>query len=422
MIRRTCAALLAAASATLVTACGSGGQAVESVPPETSLPPTTVTTTATQATTLADMVAEVRSGIIRIEAATCDGTATGTGFLLGPRLVATVEHVVDGATRVRLKRGKDVVGRGTVIGVDRDRDVALVRTSEPIEGHVFEFADASPRLGDSVAALGFPLGLPLSVSTGSVSGGGRTVAIDGVRRRGLIQTDASLNPGNSGGPLVDRTTGDVVGLVDIGTNAHGISFAVNAKVASALLEAWQAAPQPVPAADCASDEGNGGQHVDGQQPPPDSTPADTGGADVYDGTDFSVAYPAGWRIDSAEAPKSFGTDTTILDPSDEARLLRVDISPSAAGSAADQAAPVIASLRRDSSYTELDLSPVSLNGYDALHWEFTIDEDGREIHKEDVFFIDEYGRGVAILTQAPSSDYSTLRGVFAAIRESFVAY
>jgi hypothetical protein len=416
------AALLAGATATTVSACGSGSTADQ---PTTSAKTTTtkaVTTSAPPAPSLADVVSEVRDGVIRIEAGTCDGTATGTGFLLSPRLIATVEHVVDGSTQVKLKQGKKLVGRGTVIGVDRDRDVALIRTSAPIDGHVFEFADSAPRLGDSVAALGFPLGLPLSVTSGSVSGDGRTVPIDGLRRRGLIQTDASLNPGNSGGPLIDKATGKVVGLVDIGTDAHGISFAVNAKVAAALLEAWQAAPQPVPAADCFTPNQGEGQYTGGDDLPTRPAPADATDAEVYDGREFSIAYPAAWHLDTAEAPKSFGSDTTIIDPTDDSRLIRVDVSPSASGSASDQAKPVIATLRRAPSYTELDLSPMQLNGYDALHWEFQITEGGRRLHKEDVFLIDDYGRGVAILTQAGADDYAAVAEAFAEIRQSFVAY
>ena len=61
----------------------------------------------------------------------CDGADIGTGFIIGPRLVATVEHVVAGATSITLLQGGRVVGTGTVIGEDPARDVALVRTSMP---------------------------------------------------------------------------------------------------------------------------------------------------------------------------------------------------------------------------------------------------------------------------------------------------
>jgi hypothetical protein len=67
----------------------------------------------------------------------------------------------------------------------------------------------------------------------------------------LIQTDAAVNPGNSGGPLVLLPSGKVIGLVDLGSlRANGIAFAVSGGVAAKLMDAWKVAPQPLPAAGC----------------------------------------------------------------------------------------------------------------------------------------------------------------------------
>jgi serine protease Do len=196
------------------------------------------------------VVARVRSGIVRIETDDCTGGAIGTGFLLSPRLVATVDHVVDGATLIRLKLAGKLAAHGTVIGADPARDLALIRADAPIKGYRFRLAARAPQLGEDVSALGFPLGLPLTVTRGSVSGNGRTIPIDGLRRRDLVQTDAAVNPGNSGGPLI-ADDGTVVGLIDLGTTqANGLAFAVSSQVAEPLLRAWQTAPQPVAAASC----------------------------------------------------------------------------------------------------------------------------------------------------------------------------
>jgi serine protease Do len=147
--------------------------------------------------------------------------------LIAPRLVTTVDHVVADAETVTLKRGGAIIGSGTVLGEDPARDVALVRSSLPITGHVFQLSAAQPRLGEGVAALGFPLGLPLTVTRGSVSGLRRSVPIESIVRRNMIQTDAAVNPGTSGGPLLNAATGDVLGLVDLGTTqANGLAFAV----------------------------------------------------------------------------------------------------------------------------------------------------------------------------------------------------
>jgi S1-C subfamily serine protease len=196
----------------------------------------------------------VRSGVVRIETIACHGSAeTGTGILVGPRLVVTVEHVIDSAVSILLKQNGRIVGYGTVVGSDPARDVALVRSDRPISGYRFRFAHRTPALGESVAAIGFPLGLPLTVTRGTVSGNDRTISINGVDRRQLVQTDAPVNPGNSGGPLM-TDSGQVVGLVDLGTNrANGLAFAVSAEVAAPLIQGWTFAPQPV-SSNCAPRE------------------------------------------------------------------------------------------------------------------------------------------------------------------------
>jgi S1-C subfamily serine protease len=145
-----------------------------------------------------------------------------------------------------------------VIGADEIRDLAVIRTDRPLHGYVFKLANDAPRLGEEVGAIGFPLGLPLTVTKGSISGLNRSIKIDGVTRQRLLQTDAELNPGNSGGPLISLSSGKVVGLVDAGaTGVNGISFAVNSRAARALVEAWKAAPQPVALRECGGPAASG---------------------------------------------------------------------------------------------------------------------------------------------------------------------
>lgn len=155
-----------------------------------------------------------------------------------------------------------------MIGLDKDRDLALLRLEKPVAGYRFRFTSRAPRLAEDVAAVGYPLGLPLTVTRGTVSGLNRAIEIQGITRRALIQTDAAVNRGNSGGPLLSSQTGDVIGLVDLGsTEVNGIAFAVSSKVAAPLIAAWQAAPQPHALAKCsAADRGNVGAPPSGDEP------------------------------------------------------------------------------------------------------------------------------------------------------------
>ena len=189
------------------------------------------------------MYRAVADGVIRIETTACDGGGVGSGFLIAPNLVATVAHVVAGADSVVLRDGT-ISRTGTVIGLDAGHEVALVRTSGRFGGHVFDLAGSQPEVGADVAAIGYPLAGPRSLSRGTVSGLQRSGQVDGTRVTGLIQTDAAINPGNSGGPLLDRD-GRVIGLVEAKVgDAEGIGFAVPGTTAAGLLASWRTTPDP----------------------------------------------------------------------------------------------------------------------------------------------------------------------------------
>ena len=132
-----------------------------------------------------------------------------------------------------------MLGVATVIGADVDRDLALLSVKKPISGYVFVLSPKAPRLGDDVAALGYPLGLPLTLTRGPVSGMNRTQEIDGIRRRSLVQTDAELNHGNSGGPLLLADTGAVVRRPERKRRQRDL-LRVFGAVAKGLVAAWRA--------------------------------------------------------------------------------------------------------------------------------------------------------------------------------------
>src|SRR5579875_1860905 len=246
--------LAAGCAAALLAACGGSrtqtvvqrtrtvvSQHVSS-PPRTTAPPS-----------LQSLMSRVQSGIVRIVATDCFGGDIGTGFELSPRLVATVEHVIDGASSIRLTQNGQTVAEASVIGADPSQDLALLLTDRPLSGRALTLADRPPQLGESVAAVGFPLNLPLSVTQGTVSGLNRTIPIDGYMRHNLIQTDAAVNPGNSGGPLLSIDSGDVIGLVDLGTDqANGLGFAVSSTVALQEFSQWQSHPGQVRSIRCPS--------------------------------------------------------------------------------------------------------------------------------------------------------------------------
>ncbi|MEA2253306.1 MAG: putative serine protease PepD [Solirubrobacteraceae bacterium] len=175
-------------------------------------------------------------------------TATGTGFAVSANgLVVTNEHVVDGAGHVTVELSDGRTRPATVVGQDRSTDLALLRVDTggtPLTP--LKLADsAQAQIGDATFAIGNPFGLEGTLTTGIVSATGRTIdAPNGSSIGGVIQTDAALNPGNSGGPLLDAQ-GQVIGInsqIESGTSGRfgqgsnsGVGFAVPSNTVKRVL-------------------------------------------------------------------------------------------------------------------------------------------------------------------------------------------
>ena len=162
--------------------------------------------------------------------------AEGTGFVLTRNGdIVTADHVVSGAGTIRVKFKDGTTAKATLVGADPSTDTAVIRVSVPATRLApLTLADSTKIVpGQGVVAIGSPFGLVGSITAGIVSAVGRDIqAPNGYTIPNAIQTDAPINHGNSGGPLID-SSGQVVGInVQIaddgagGTDNAGVGFAV----------------------------------------------------------------------------------------------------------------------------------------------------------------------------------------------------
>lgn len=182
-------------------------------------------------------------GVVFIQAAQSGGAATGTGFVIDDDgHILTNAHVVEGANEIQVEIGDEGQSRSAeLVGMDPSSDVALLDVDEDDDLTKLQMGESRKvDVGDPVVAIGNPFGLDRTVTAGIVSAKARQIqAPNGFSISDVLQTDAAVNPGNSGGPLLDGS-GRVIGInsqiASNGGGNEGVAFAVPIETAQDVAD------------------------------------------------------------------------------------------------------------------------------------------------------------------------------------------
>jgi S1-C subfamily serine protease len=189
---------------------------------------------------MADVAAAILPGVVSVQVQRASDVVSGSGFVVDERgYLITNNHVLAGAVSVQVIANNGQHIPATIVGQDESTDIAVLRVVA-IRLPVLRLgSSASARVGEPVLAVGAPLGLSGTVTAGIISALDREVRL-GNARQNAIQTDASITPGNSGGPLVN-VRAEVIGVntaiatLEGGGNT-GIGFAIPIDRAAQVAE------------------------------------------------------------------------------------------------------------------------------------------------------------------------------------------
>jgi S1-C subfamily serine protease len=171
-------------------------------------------------------------------------TRLGSGVIINAAgAVLTALHVVEGASRIQLAFADGTTAGATVLVTKAESDIAVLAPDQLPDLVVPAVMAGPPPVGDAVYAVGNPLGLTHSLTAGVVSATDRSIPTGRGELSGLIQFDAAVNPGNSGGPLLNRA-GQVVGIVTALANPANQDFFVGIGFAVPIATAGGAAGGP----------------------------------------------------------------------------------------------------------------------------------------------------------------------------------
>ncbi|HLR14671.1 MAG TPA: trypsin-like peptidase domain-containing protein [Bacillota bacterium] len=177
---------------------------------------------------LKTIIHETEKNVVSIDVETEHSSRTGSGFIYNNKGdIVTNAHVVKDAEVIYVRTANAHTYPAAVIGIGEQTDVALIRVPQLASSSYLSVHEENTiEIGDEIIALGSPHGFQNTVTVGIISGLDRNLEVDGYNYSNAYQISAQITHGNSGGPLIHRETGEVIGINAVGTEDGMIGFSI----------------------------------------------------------------------------------------------------------------------------------------------------------------------------------------------------
>lgn len=181
-----------------------------------------------QTLNLKSIIHEAENSVIQVESESESSTTTGSGFIFNNKGdILTNAHVIEDADIIYVRTTNAHVYPAAVVGISEETDIAVLRVPLLANQSSLEIDhENNAEIGDEVIALGSPHGYQNTVTLGIISGSERNFSIEGFDYKNVYQISAQISQGNSGGPLLNRHTGKVIGINSVGTKDGMIGFSI----------------------------------------------------------------------------------------------------------------------------------------------------------------------------------------------------
>ncbi|APC48799.1 serine protease [Virgibacillus halodenitrificans] len=202
-------------------------------------PAITKVTTESKQLDLKTIIHEAEKSVIQIEGQNEFNTITGSGFLFNDKGdIITNAHVIRDADVLYVRTANAQIYPAAVVGIGEEKDVAVIRVPQLADQNLNVEENSTVEIGDEVIALGSPHGFQNTVTLGIISGTDRNFSVDGFDYENVYQISAQITHGNSGGPLIDRETGKVIGINSVGTEDGLIGFSIPMNEVLSDIKKW----------------------------------------------------------------------------------------------------------------------------------------------------------------------------------------